>query len=78
MSTINKTLTALAIITFALPAFADTAPEVSGTPISIDSYDTVAYFSVGKAILVVLTTRLFGIGRGGPSQRTPHLPLTSI
>jgi hypothetical protein len=52
MSTTNKTLTALAGLTMlALPAFADTAPEMSGTPrLAIGGYDTVAYFTVGKAV----------------------------
>jgi hypothetical protein len=52
MSMTKKTLTALAACTiFALPAFADTAPEMSGMPLlAISGYDTVAYFTVGKAV----------------------------
>jgi hypothetical protein len=52
MSTTNKTLTAaLTLITLAFPAFADTAPSMDGTPrLAIGGYDTVAYFTVGKAV----------------------------
>ncbi len=51
MYTIEKTLGALALALFATPAFADTAPEMSGTPrLAIGGYDTVAYFTVGKAV----------------------------
>jgi hypothetical protein len=32
MRTINKTLTALVFTMFVLPAFADTAPDMGGTP----------------------------------------------
>jgi hypothetical protein len=52
MSTTSKTLTALAAFAiFAVPAFADTAPEMSGMPrLAIGGYDSVAYFTVGKAV----------------------------
>jgi hypothetical protein len=46
-----KILTALTITMFALPAFADTAPSMDGMPrLAIGGYDTVAYFTVGKAV----------------------------
>jgi uncharacterized protein YaiE (UPF0345 family) len=51
MRTIRKTLPALLVAIFALPAFADSAPSMSGMPrLAIGGYDTVAYFTVGKAI----------------------------
>jgi YHS domain len=51
MGKITKTLTTLALVTFTFPAFADTAPEMSGMPrLAIGGYDTVAYFTVGKAV----------------------------
>ena len=51
MYTTRKTLGALALAMFAFPAFADTAPEMSGIPrLAIGGYDTVAYFTAGKAV----------------------------
>jgi hypothetical protein len=51
MRTTSKTTIVLATATFAFRAFADTAPQMSGTPrLAIDGYDTVAYFTVGKAV----------------------------
>jgi hypothetical protein len=51
MSTIRNTLNALTLTMFTFPAFADTAPEMSGMPrLAIGGYDTVAYFTVGKAV----------------------------
>jgi hypothetical protein len=51
MGKITKTLAALALIAFAFPAFADTAPKMSGMPrLAIGGYDTVAYFTAGKAV----------------------------
>ena len=51
MRTTHKTLAALTFAMFALPAFADTAPEMSGMQrLAIGGYDTVAYFTVGKAV----------------------------
>jgi hypothetical protein len=51
MRTTRTTLTALAFTMFALPALADTAPEMSGMPrLAIGGYDTVAYFTAGKAV----------------------------
>jgi hypothetical protein len=51
MNTTFKSLFALSFSMFALPALADTAPEMSGTPrLAIGGYDTVAYFTVGKAV----------------------------
>src|ERR1700727_1366645 len=51
MNEINKAFIALALTIFALPAFADTAPTMSGMPrLAIGGYDTVAYFTVGKAV----------------------------
>ncbi len=47
----TKALIASAFIAFAAPAFADTAPEMTGMPrLAIGGYDTVAYFTVGKAV----------------------------
>jgi hypothetical protein len=51
MHTTRNTLIALLLATLPLPAFADTAPEMSGMPrLAIGGYDTVAYFTVGKAV----------------------------
>jgi hypothetical protein len=51
MSTTRKTLIALSFAMIAFPAFADTAPEMGGMPrLAIGGYDTVAYFTVGKAV----------------------------
>jgi hypothetical protein len=51
MRTINKALTALMFAAFVSPAFADTAPSMDGMPrLAIGGYDTVAYFTVGKAV----------------------------
>jgi hypothetical protein len=51
MSTIRKTLAALTFTISTLPALADTAPEMTGMPrLAIGGYDTVAYFTVGKAV----------------------------
>ena len=51
MSTTTKTLIALALAMFTFPAFADMAPEMGGKPrLAIGGYDTVAYFTVGKAV----------------------------
>jgi hypothetical protein len=51
MSLTRKTLTALTLAMFTFPAFADTTPEMSGMPrLAIGGYDTVAYFTVGKAV----------------------------
>ena len=47
----TKILTALTLTLFACPAFADTAPSMDGMPrLAIGGYDTVAYFTVGKAV----------------------------
>ncbi len=47
----TKILTALTLTLFAYPAFADTAPSMDGMPrLAIGGYDTVAYFTVGKAV----------------------------
>ena len=51
MRTIRKIFPALLVAIFALPAFADTVPTMSGMPrLAIGGYDTVAYFTVGKAV----------------------------
>jgi hypothetical protein len=51
MSRMIKTLTALTVAASAFRAFADTAPDMSGMPrLAIGGYDTVAYFTVGKAV----------------------------
>ncbi len=51
MGEIRKTLMTVALSMFVLPAFADTVPEMSGMPrLAIGGYDTVAYFTVGKAV----------------------------
>ena len=51
MGTTRNTLTALTMAMFAFPAFADTAPSMDGMPrLAIGGYDTVAYFTVGKAV----------------------------
>jgi hypothetical protein len=51
MSTTGNRLIAIAFAMFAFPAFADTAPEMGGSPrLAIGGYDTVAYFTVGKAV----------------------------
>jgi hypothetical protein len=51
MRAIRNALSALTITMFVSPAFADTAPEMSGMPrLAIGGYDTVAYFTVGKAV----------------------------
>ena len=51
MRTTRKTLTALAFTMFVLPAFADTTPSMDGMPsLAIGGYDTVAYFTIGKAV----------------------------
>ena len=52
MSTPSRISTAIALTMIALPALADTAPEMSGMPrLAIGGYDTVAYFTLGKAVL---------------------------
>jgi hypothetical protein len=64
----TKILTALTLTLFACPAFADTAPSMDGMPrLAIGGYDTVAYFTVGRQFLVVLTIRLSGMTRAGNS-----------
>jgi hypothetical protein len=51
MHAINKALTVLMFATVVSPAFADTAPSMDGMPrLAIGGYDTVAYFTVGKAV----------------------------
>ena len=51
MSATTKIFTALTLTLFTGPAFADTAPSMDGTPrLAIGGYDTVAYFTVGKAV----------------------------
>ena len=51
MSTTGRILTAIGFAMLALPALADTAPEMSGAPrLAIGGYDTVAYFTLGKAV----------------------------
>ena len=51
MSASTKIFTALTLTLFAYPAFADTAPSMDGMPrLAIGGYDTVAYFTVGKAV----------------------------
>ncbi len=51
MNTTKKTLIALAIAFSTSPVFADTAPDMTGMPrLAIGGYDTVAYFTKGKAI----------------------------
>jgi len=51
MGTTSRILTALAFAMLTFPAFADTAPEMSGMPrLAIGGYDTVAYFTRGKAV----------------------------
>src|SRR6202161_4633697 len=46
-----KILSALTLTMLASPAFADTAPSMDGMPrLAIGGYDTVAYFTVGKAV----------------------------
>ena len=51
MRAINKALTVLMFAAFVSPAFADTAPSMDGMPrLAIGGYDTVAYFTVGKAV----------------------------
>ena len=58
---------------FTFPAFADTAPEMSGMQrLAIGGYDTVAYLLSEKRSLVVLNTRPSGMTRVGnlPTRRT--------
>jgi hypothetical protein len=51
MSTTGNKLIAITFAMFAFPAFADTAPSMDGMPrLAIGGYDTVAYFTVGKAV----------------------------
>ena len=51
MRATSRFLTAIALTMIALPALADTAPEMSGAPrLAIGGYDTVAYFTLGKAV----------------------------
>jgi hypothetical protein len=51
MATIRKTLAALTMAMIAFPALADTTPNMSGMPrLAIGGYDTVAYFTLGKAV----------------------------
>src|ERR1700709_1295872 len=51
MRTTSKALTLLTMAILAFPAFADTAPQMSGMPrLAIGGYDTVAYFSAGRAV----------------------------
>src|ERR1700753_3341417 len=51
MGTTRNTLAALAFVAFASPALADMAPDMTGVPrLAIGGYDTVAYFTVGKAV----------------------------
>lgn len=51
MRTITRTLFAFTLCVVVVPALADTAPEMSGGPrLAIGGYDTVAYFTVGKAV----------------------------
>ena len=51
MRAIHKALTALMFSMLPVPAFADTAPDMGGTPrLAIGGYDTVAYFTVGMAV----------------------------
>jgi len=51
MNTTTTTLITLAIAFSTLPALADTAPDMTGMPrLAIGGYDTVAYFTKGKAI----------------------------
>ena len=51
MRATTKILTALTLTMLALPAFADTAPSMDGSPrLAIGGYDTVAYFTVGKPV----------------------------
>jgi hypothetical protein len=51
MSMTGRILTAIGLTMIALPALADTAPGMSGAPrLAIGGYDTVAYFTLGKAV----------------------------
>ena len=50
MSRLKTSVIALAFAMFAFPALADTAPPMTGMPrLAIGGYDTVAYFTAGKA-----------------------------
>ena len=51
MRTTTKSLTYVILALLVSPAFADTAPKMTGMPrLAIGGYDTVAYFTVGKAV----------------------------
>jgi hypothetical protein len=51
MNRTGNTLAAFALFVTALPALADTAPPMTGAPrLAIGGYDTVAYFTAGKAV----------------------------
>jgi hypothetical protein len=51
MNNLSRILAALTISLLAFPASADTVPEMSGMPrLAIGGYDTVAYFTRGKAV----------------------------
>ena len=51
MTKIGNTLGALLVTMLVSPVLADTAPEMTGMPrLAIGGYDTVAYFTVGKAV----------------------------
>jgi hypothetical protein len=51
MNRMHKTLAAITFVMFSYPALADTAPDMAGSPrLAIGGYDTVAYFTVGKAV----------------------------
>ena len=81
MSTIKITLIAFTIMAFALPAFADTALEMSGTPrVAIGSFDTVAYFTAGKAITGSLEcqTNWHGAHWAEPTDSAPAVDLKLV
>jgi YHS domain len=47
----TKIFTALTLSLFAYPVSADTSPSMDGMPrLAIGGYDTVAYFTIGKAV----------------------------
>ena len=51
MRAMNSAILTLTLGAFVLPALADTAPDMNGTPrLAIGGYDTVAYFTAGKAV----------------------------
>jgi hypothetical protein len=51
MNTTKNVLAALTLAVLSVPALADSAPEMTGMPrLAIGGYDTVAYFTVGKAV----------------------------